>query len=515
MDVTLNSDIDIANHWLHSGQTMRICGLELRPLVHPILSKTVWCITKGQATVFFLEQVPQNRVWLLKKFNPGRRPTNQYLTAVNDYLPGGAAFFTCTQRRLLTQEHIDGTNSRYRKPGLGSFIDGAILMPKVPGTTWASIADDLRDGSQALSLSERLEISLALAKCISLLEAGHCSHRDLSSTNLFVTSSGEVFLIDWDCIYHPDLAFQANTTVGTTGYIAPFANVTRQDTNAAWSWCECADRFSLAVLIAEILLVTEDTPVIQEDGTLFSQAEIDKIGSNIIVEEIKRLRRISWNAGTLLERAFMSGCFEDCPTPREWIRALKATLDRQRPKQRFASQSLIRTSQVTCGQCSTSFPMSTEKYDQLRKRNKSPYCKDCFKSQERQWASEELRRNMERPKVLCEHCQRPRPISRIELNNLRTRAKPILCSDCLRQQLESWKNERAQHEHNNLSVTCMHCKTKILVARQKNEDPRPEGMPQLCPDCVANGQSEAQERTAITDTNSILGNLLERIRKWD
>jgi len=520
MDRIMNTDIDVANHWLGSGQTIRICGLDLRPLAHPIFNKTVWCITKGQATVFFLEQVPRGKIWLLKKFNPGRRPTDGYLQAVSDHLPGGAEFFTCTQRRLLRREHLDRRNSTYRKTGLESFIGGAVLMPKVPGTTWASIADDLRDGSQVLSVRERLGIGLTLAKCVALLEAGHCSHRDLSSTNLFVAPKGEVFLIDWDCIYHPDLEFQSNTTIGTMGYIAPFADMTKQDSDASWSWCECADRFALAVLIAEILLVDQDTPLVQEDGTLFSQAQIDEVGSGIVRKQIKCLRQISWRDGTLLEQAFMSKRFEDCPTPEAWVRALKATLYKQANSQRTAGKPRRQESKrVLCGKCETPFPMLTAKYDQLQKRNKSPLCTDCFESQQSQWASEELQRNMDRPKVLCEHCGGHRPISRSELNNLRSRGKPILCSDCLEQQLLMWKTEQAQQRNMNPHVACTLCGTGFRMARLKMANLHSQGKALLCQECRnARCHSDTRSRktasTETSNTDSIMANLFERIRKW-
>ncbi len=82
---------------------------------------------------------------------------------MNNCLPGGPEFYTCTQRRLLRRTHIGQRYSTYKHSALGDFIEGTILMPKVPGTTWASIADDLRDGSLVLPLSSRLLISQNLA----------------------------------------------------------------------------------------------------------------------------------------------------------------------------------------------------------------------------------------------------------------------------------------------------------------------------------------------------------------
>ena len=105
IDVTTNKDI--VNDWLTSGQAFRICGQDLRPVPHGVFADRAFCIIKGQAEVYFLEQVPHGNIWLLKVFAPGRRPTDDYLGAVSGYLPGTAEFFTCTQRRLLTEDHMD------------------------------------------------------------------------------------------------------------------------------------------------------------------------------------------------------------------------------------------------------------------------------------------------------------------------------------------------------------------------------------------------------------------------
>jgi len=519
MDTNMNTDIDVTNSWLQSGQTIRISGLDLRPLAHPILDKTVRCITKGQATVFFLEQVPHGRIWLLKKFTTGRRPTDEYMQAVNDYLPGGPGFYTCTQRRLLCREHIDRRNSTYRQSEMENFIEGTILMPKVPGTTWASVADDLRDGSEVISLSSRLLISQNLAKCIELLEAAHCSHRDLSSTNVFVDQK-EVLLIDWECMYHNNLTFQPNTTLGTMGYIAPFANSSTRMIDARWSWCECADRFALAVLIAEILLIDQSTPLIQEDGTLFSQAQIDEAGNNAVAEQINRLGQISRPAGALLKHAFLSKRSRDCPAPGAWIAALKTTPRRQASSVKATDRySRNRTTLVMCGRCEETFRMSITKRDGLLGQNKTPLCKTCFNAVQSHWANQRLQLNMEHPNVCCEHCEERVRISRRKLDALRSQGKPILCPDCLREQLETWKEEQAKHDHLRPHVTCTICKAKYCMDRFRMEELQSKGKPLLCRECLkAKRQTGIQSETVTSPKNSgtksIFKHFAERIQKW-
>ena len=431
MAVEMCIDTDFPRDWLPSGQTVRICGQDFRPNPSGHLAGAPLCIQKGQATVVFLEQVPQGHTWLLKLFTPGRRPTEAYLLAVEQCLPGSAAFFACTQRRLLTREHLDLRASSYRNPGLLNWVEGAIIMPKVPGIPWASMAEDLRDGAVQMSLPERLRLGLALVRCIDLLEAGSCGHRDLSGPNVFVDEEGHVWLIDWDCTYHPSLPFQANTTLGTMGYMAPFLKVTGGTADPALSWRPHADRFALAVLVAEILLTGPDIGPPHEDGTLFSQAQIDEPENDFIREIIGRLKELAKPCGSLLERAFASVTFEACPSPQEWIGALKGTLrrvqtgpegDRQGDGKRWFVG-------VLCAECGSAFSITKARHDELLQKGKPILCRRCLSSQLTESSVAQAQHRLDFPEVSCEHCQEKFSLPRKRLDALRHRGRPILCPD--------------------------------------------------------------------------------------
>ncbi len=88
MRTLIQNTEEIATEWLVSGKTARICGLDLKPIPHPAMPNMPQCVIKGQASVFFLRQYPHNNVYLLKKFTPARRPTDDYLQTVTQYLPG-------------------------------------------------------------------------------------------------------------------------------------------------------------------------------------------------------------------------------------------------------------------------------------------------------------------------------------------------------------------------------------------------------------------------------------------
>ena len=134
-------------------------------------------------------------------------------------------------------------------------IENTILMPLVRGSDWANVADKVRAGKINLTSEQRLLLCRNLSEKVSILERSNVSHRDLSSTNVFVdTNTWNVHLIDWDSIFHSSLTFPPNTTFGTNGYVAPFVRVNgSEDPHIRW---RCgADRFSLAVLNVEFLCV--------------------------------------------------------------------------------------------------------------------------------------------------------------------------------------------------------------------------------------------------------------------
>ena len=481
MKLCTNTDTDIMNDWLLSDQAARICGLDLKPIPHPFLANSVQSVIKGQASVFFLKQIPQGNIWLLKKFTPARRPADDYLESINSCLPGETGFFTCTQRRLLTVNHLSIRDSAYKNADLKDILKGTILMPKVPGSSWASIAEDLRDNSLQLSMIERLQISLNLAGCISLLESSQCSHRDLSSTNVFIDNRGEIYLIDWDCLYHPQLSFQLNTTIGTNGYIAPFLKLEDGNLEASVSWCEQSDRFSLAVLIAEIILVNSYTPPPHEDGTLFSQLQLYERENEFVKEQLDWLRTNSNECADLFEQARKASYFQDCPSPSDWISALKHNL-RQHNSNITKPQGNQYT-QVVCNDCKKTFGMSKAKYDRLKAENKSILCKECFKVKLDKWSAERAQQNLLRPEVVCEHCQKTFRITRKKLDTLRQRAKPVLCSNCLTKQLERWEGEKAIFESSHLKIKCKLCSETFLVSKDKRELLLSEGKDIFCRRC--------------------------------
>jgi len=514
VSIDCSTNTDIVNEWLGSDQTVRLCGLDLKPIPHSVFYDRVLCIVKGQASVYFLRDQRHRNSWLLKVFNPGRRPTDDYLNAVSQHLPGPAAFFTCTQRRILTEDHLDLKSSNYRNAAIARLIDGAVMMPKVPGATWASMADDLRDGTQQLPPARRLQMSLNLARSVSALEAGQCSHRDLSATNVFFDQDDRAYLIDWDCLYHPKLSFQSNTTVGTMGYIASFLKVTEGHADGARSWCEYADRFALAVLIAEILLVGPETASPNEDGSLFSQAQIDALDHEFVQDQIKQLRQLSKSCASLVEQTFNSTSFTQCPSPDDWIsalkytsrnlRAVKATGSRKGRDRRFAH--------VACSQCGASFRMSELKVRMIKEKGQILLCRSCLRNQMDEWSAETAQRNRASPQVRCEHCKGYFRLPREKLEVLLAKGRPILCVPCLGEQIKNWRSER---EKKCPCIACAGCGHRFNIHVDKLNDLKRRGKAVLCRNClrgkfIASSHSKTADPTPKNSLGSSLWKLIRR-----
>jgi serine/threonine protein kinase len=495
---------NVVDTWLWSHLTVRILGLDFEPLPHLVLSDAAQCIVKGQAAVYFLRQQSQGNIWLLKKFTPSRRPSDEYLEAVHQCLPGGIEFFTCTQRRLITPDHVDRRYSAYKAWDLFSWLAGTILMPKVPGSPWSSIADSLREGEASLTLKQRLLAATNLTACIERLEVGGCCHRDLSCSNVFLDTDGRVYLIDWDSLFHASLPFQSNTTTGTMGYIAPFTSGASGRWDASRSWCPNADRYALAILIAEILLTSSDQEHAREDGTMFAQTHLEDRDGRFVQRSIDALWQLDRVVGHLLWKALHASSFEACPSPRQWRSTLRKAL---RTQQRRTDTARPRSpgNKRVCTSCGGLSWVADAWHAQLQSRGVPFLCRTC-----RDARRSEL--DQTHPAVTCEHCQRPTKILRRKLDALRAKGSPVLCSTCLRTQLDEWKREQSAWRCDHPDVCCSQCGEVFRIHQDKRDSLLERGKSLLCSSCLKHEMGRWNLKRELNPAETTYAQRLRRSR---
>lgn len=314
---------EILNNWLKSGKPAALDGQLLRPLQHPKMPGMPLVVQRGQANALFC-RAENNTPWIIKKFLPGRGPDATYLGAVAALLPAHPGFAAGKGRRILQARDLQKAHGAYFTKELQEWIGGTVLMPRIAGTDWAGLADDVRSGDLQLEVNQRISLVRNLSALAKLLEDHRCAHRDFSCTNVFIVlQTGSVCLIDFDTLYHPSLIMPRKSPSGTPGYIAPFVwRNGLQSVDATWH--PHADRFALALLNVEFLVLDRGTPL-HGDGGMFPQAEIRTRQGRHLAMAMQRLRAMCPGALPLFEAAISSRSYDDCPAPEDWTRCCSTT----------------------------------------------------------------------------------------------------------------------------------------------------------------------------------------------
>jgi hypothetical protein len=109
----------------------------------------------------------------------------------------------------------------------------------------------------------------------------------------------------------------STTTCGTEGYTPPFVwqrGIARPEA----TWCAHADRFPLALLCVEFLVLDKGAPLGAEGG-MFDQRHLRARSGATIRYAVERLRQQYPGAIPLFEQAIHSQRCSDCPAPESWL----------------------------------------------------------------------------------------------------------------------------------------------------------------------------------------------------
>lgn len=318
---------DELKRWMHSGQYAQVNGARLRPLKHPALPEMPLVVERGQAAALFA-RAADGSDWIIKKFYEGRCPDKQYLREVSHVLPRHPGFRSGTDRKVLTPADLRHECDSYFSSELEHWLAGTVLMRRVTGVDWASLADELRAGHLQLDRQQRATLCRRLAELVQAMEAGGCAHRDISSGNVFIDSSNwQVMLIDFDSVYHPTLRMPAATTCGTEGYTGAF--VWRNGTpRPEATWCPHADRFALTIACVEFLVLDAGSPTGAESG-MFDQDQLRARSGGTLCAARDRLCAEYQASVRLFDTAIQSKSCEDCPAPGDWLSYCQAILGPQ------------------------------------------------------------------------------------------------------------------------------------------------------------------------------------------
>jgi serine/threonine protein kinase len=167
---------------------------------------------------------------------------------------------------ISTRKYISSTNpivSLY--PNLAH----AILMPWIKGNTVSTLRAQIRDKSCAsIPTSTVNKIACSLLESMVMLEERGYAHGDICSENIIVCEDNSVQIIDIEEMYIPTLIKPI-----TLDRLPPGHKEYRFP-HAFDPWAAEADRFSLAILLAEILTLQDYTAAdIGADETLFTSHE--------------------------------------------------------------------------------------------------------------------------------------------------------------------------------------------------------------------------------------------------
>lgn len=277
----------------------------LKIATHPVVPTMAFGQEGRKSVVYQLKRAPGGQAYALKVFKAAyqgpyivevARRIARYAT-----LPGMAA----CERTVLTKDKHGDLIRQY--PGL----EYAVLMPWIADRTW----QDRILSNGLLSREQSLALAQSTADVLSNLEARGLAHCDIAGGNVLVNPDPpRVSLVDLEDVYSPDLSPPGAFPAGTAGYQHRISR-----TNPKGQWFVEGDRFSGAVLLAEVL--AWHTPHILQRSYgehYFAEGELQDATCERYLLMLGALYCISGDVAELFEQAWLSPNLSSCPTLKEW-----------------------------------------------------------------------------------------------------------------------------------------------------------------------------------------------------
>ena len=279
-------------------------------LPHPVLPGEVQRIARDRATIYQLRR-QDGTLWALKVSNPGYRDpqivqkTELYRQFRN--LPALRVADRFCLTRALFPELLNAYPS----------LECALLMPWIPGPTWAGFMDDA-NMSAAYTMQQAMELALTLAYTLWSLEVNHLTHTDIAGDNVIVTSPRHIEFIDIDGLYVHGTPLPAQPSRGWRGY-------QHHNLDQRGNCRPEGDRYAGAILLTEILTWWKPLVRALTEGDSFfqfgTQERPDLLKRRLKVVRTS-LREIHPGLRQLFVRAWSSVDLADCADFATWVMTL-------------------------------------------------------------------------------------------------------------------------------------------------------------------------------------------------
>ena len=218
--------------------------------------------------------------------------------------------FRVAKRTVITPESFPDLLNKFPD------LTYAVLMPWIEGTVWGNL---MTETNPTLHLENYVQIAHALTRVVSHLELQGLAHCDLSNNNFIIAKSpAGIQLIDVEDMYAPDMPRPVpDVSYGSIGYRTKWIA-------EKGLWGPESDRFSMAVLCAEMLTWHSEEIRANKSGntSFFDEEEIGEESDRYKLM-LSHLSHHGDELPALLERAWFSATFEQCPTVAEWREAVR------------------------------------------------------------------------------------------------------------------------------------------------------------------------------------------------
>jgi serine/threonine protein kinase len=292
------------------GDVLHMGKDEFEFTVHPAVPLMAFGQEGRKSIVYQLKSASDGKPWAIKVFKQVFR--GPYVIEVAERiaryadLPGMRA----CKRTVLTQDEDPRLVQQYPE------LAYAVLMPWVADQTW----QDIMLSNAPLPREQSLTLARATADVLSNLETRGLAHCDIAGSNVLINAKGqEVHLVDLEDMYGPDLSPPTALPAGTSGYQHPSSR-----TSSRGQWCAEGDRFSSAILLAEMLTWHDPRIVKLVYGEhYFAEEEIQDTECKRYELMLEVLGEISRGIAGLFERAWTSPILGDCPSLKQWADAFQ------------------------------------------------------------------------------------------------------------------------------------------------------------------------------------------------